>query len=411
MRKTYASTLMAELAVMACQLVVYKLAAGSMGKEGFSEYALARRAVALLQPAVMMGQAVAIPRYMALCSGEGSSSGSRGYFSAGLFAIILSVGVMLIVLNALRRTVAFLFFGSTEFDFLVFPLSLVVAGLVLHTACYSYFRGKLDMTRANILQLFNMGLIPLFVFPFFGKTVNSFLIALGSFLGLSSMVALLFTKIEIPSRRLLTLAKELLGYGAGRVPADFIQLAFLTLPAIFIVHARGVVMGGFTAFGISILTMAASVFVPIGAVLLPEASQMIGRGDFASLKRRMSQILRLSSILLIVLVAGVLLFAPTIVRLYLGSSFLDVVDIIRIIAPAALPYSIYVCSKVVIDASSAKPLNTKNILIAFSFFVVSSTIVLSGRLSSLYVLVFLVLGLYSLGLLTLLELKKIFARG
>ena len=55
---------------MASQILVYKLAARDFGKEGFSEYAVARRTVSLLYPVALMGLGVALPRFLGYASGR-----------------------------------------------------------------------------------------------------------------------------------------------------------------------------------------------------------------------------------------------------------------------------------------------------------------------------------------------------
>ena len=64
MKNKYVITFATEFVVLISSLLVYKLAAIVLGNTGFSEYALSRRILSFIQPAVLMGLTVGIPRYM-----------------------------------------------------------------------------------------------------------------------------------------------------------------------------------------------------------------------------------------------------------------------------------------------------------------------------------------------------------
>ena len=50
----YASTFITQFADLACQILAYKLAARFLGKQGFSEYAVARRAISTIYPVSLL---------------------------------------------------------------------------------------------------------------------------------------------------------------------------------------------------------------------------------------------------------------------------------------------------------------------------------------------------------------------
>src|SRR5262249_30726160 len=80
----YAPTFLTEFAVMASQIMVYKLAAHFLAKQGFAEYALARRTVSLIFPIPVLGMAVGLPRYISYSNGRNDSGSADRYFSATL---------------------------------------------------------------------------------------------------------------------------------------------------------------------------------------------------------------------------------------------------------------------------------------------------------------------------------------
>jgi O-antigen/teichoic acid export membrane protein len=406
-RNLYGSTLLTESAILASQLIAYRLAASYLGKEGFSEYALARRTISLLQPAAILGLGVGIPRYVALAAGRRPGDVPDNYLASGLLIVAGALAVCLTLLNLLKGPAAFVFFGSAQYRDLIPAVGLFLLGLALHMACEGYFRGRLDMARANVLRFINLGIMPLIVFPVFGYSTASVLSALGAALGASSAVALLFTGFGSGVTRLPGNARELLVYSLGRVPADVMQLAFLSLPALLFAHFQGMGPAGLVAFSTSVIALLCSLGPPINSVLLPEASSMIGRGDFESLRRRVSQILALALATVTLSVVIIEVFATPIFRLYLGRSFDDAVPIVRVVILGAVPFVVYQSQRSVIDAFRVAPINSRNMLISFVVFLLGSSAVYLKLAPPAFILAAFVAGLYVLGILTLFEIKKI----
>ena len=128
----YVVTLITELLIVLSQLFVYRTAAHLFGTTGFSEVALARRSVNLIQPIVLLGLTVALPRYIAFASGRGETLAIKRFFGATLRCMLISLLLALVLIFTFRNWVAFLLFGSSAYQFLVPPIMLMLAGVVLH---------------------------------------------------------------------------------------------------------------------------------------------------------------------------------------------------------------------------------------------------------------------------------------
>src|SRR5579872_2007604 len=321
--REYGGTFATGFAVLGCQLMTYKLAAHFLGKNGFAEYALARRTISILYPIVLLGLGVGLPRYVATAAGRGNEESKGRYLGAALCCVGFSVLVCLAVINVFPKWLGYLFFGSREYAFLLFPMSLVVAGTSLHTLGYSYFRGTLNMRAANLLQLMNLGLLPLGVFLLYGQSIQAALTALGvGSIGIAAS-ALLFTPwtAALESNRLQV--KELLRFGIQRVPGDFIFMAMFALPATFVAHDRGIRAAGFVAFGISMLNVIGSLFEPFGLILLPKAGSLLAAGRNRELRKQVWLLSRVTVAVSTVLVMGIAAGAETMIRLYLGKDFTE----------------------------------------------------------------------------------------
>jgi O-antigen/teichoic acid export membrane protein len=392
---------------MASQILVYKLAADFLGKDGFSEYALARRAVSLISPLLLLGLGVAVPRYIAFKAAENNPDRAERYFGAGLATVGMTTAISTFFAVSCPGWCAYILFGSKTYSYLVFPLNLLLVGLAFHSIVYAYFRGRLAMSSANSLQFMNLGVVPPAAFLVFGHSVKSVVTATGLLAMAVAGIALFFTPVRQLAGNNLSEAKELLRYGVQRFPGEFIQMALLTLPAIIVAHLRGVQEAGAVAFGTSVLMMIASLFAPIGLILLPKASRMLAEGATRELREHVIKLLQITTVVSFTVTALIWIFAGPITRLYLGFGFEEVVTVVRLVIFGAVPFCLYYALRGLIDAFFSKGINTRNLFIAlllFSFFF-GSTYLLGVSLAG--IMVSLLLALVGLGLLSLFEAKKI----
>jgi O-antigen/teichoic acid export membrane protein len=394
--REYGETLVTGFSVLACQLMTYKLAAHFLGKTGFAEYALARRTISILYPVVLLGLGVGLPRYVAMAAGRGDEESEKRYLGATLGCVAVSSLVCLAILNVVPGPLSYLFFGSRQYAFLLFPMSLVVVGTTLHSVGYSYFRGTLNMRAANRLQFVNLGAMPLAVFFFYGTSLGAALTALGILSIGVAAVALLFTPWTAAAKDNRLQVKELLQFGVQRVPGDFILMATLALPATLVAHQSGVRAAGFVAFGISMLTVIGAVFAPFGLILLPKAGTLLAAGRSSELRKQVWLLTRVTLAVSTVLAVIIAASSETLIRLYLGSDFTEGAGILRFVLLAAVPYSLYTVVRNVIDAFHELGITTLILAAGFGIFCLGAW-ALSAWQDKLHAVLFGFLG----GMLTL----------
>lgn len=408
MKKDFLLTFLTEFLVLASALLIYKLVAQVFGKDDFSEYALIRRTLSFILPAMLLGLGIGIPRYMAFSLKSANPESSDSFFRAGLIILLpftLSFGVVLLLF---KRFFAYLFFGNSAYAPFMAPMCLMLLGMVLSAAAYSYYRGRLRMGKANLLQMLNMAIVPVLALLLAKNLLQLFTMTGAAWTAVSAFFIITIIKNSAPPQDdLPARIKTLLAYGLQRVPGDFGLAALLALPATFTAHLSGIQKAGSVAFGISLLNMAGSVFAPIGLILLPKASQLIASKNLDVL---ISYVRRVLAITFGLTAAGVLvfeLFAGRIIELYLGRSYSDLLVVTRIIMAGSLAYTVYVSLRSIIDAYHFKAINTLNILISLSLFVVFSLVVILRKENDLLIVIAFVLALGILGLLTLKVTRKI----
>jgi hypothetical protein len=101
------------------------------------------------------------------------------------------------------------------------------------------------------------------------------------------------------------------------------------------------------------------------------------------------------------------IFADKIIALYLGNFPSDLVIITRLIVIASLGYTIYVAMRSIIDAYYVKAINTRNIFISLMFFLTMFIVIILMGKSYIFLVVGLVFSVFLLGILTLVEIKKL----
>jgi O-antigen/teichoic acid export membrane protein len=409
-RSDYVLTFLTEFIVLVAGVLVYKFAANLSGKDDFSEYAICRRTISFIQPLLILGLAVGIPRFIAYASGGGSEKLEGTFFMAGLLVAISILFPSLLIFNVFSKQFSFLFFGDEKFKYLIPYLSIMIAGMIFHALAYSYLRGKIWMKLANLFQLINIGLVPMIVFALF-HTVNDVLLYTGlSWLCVSLiMVVVILFKIQWSRIDLRSSLKQLLNYGIQRVPGDLVLAGFLALPTYFTAHvvSDDLKTAGYVAFSMTLLNMAGAAFGPISLILLPKASQAIVKKDFVQLKEFVRKLTTWTIVLTVAGIIFVELFAQQLIEIYLGAASSDLVLCVRIVILASLGYTVYISLRSILDAYYIKAVNTKNIIISFIVFVLLSASLYIIAKDYLTVLYSFVVAMLVLGLLTYSETRKV----
>jgi len=398
---------MTEAVVLLLGLLVYRIASVRLGDEGFALYALCRRTHSFIAPALLMGSGVAIPRFIA-SSKVYSEKDADSYYKASLYLVACSTIIFVVISNLFSSYTSALMFGSHKYSDLVGPLSVLMAGYMLHLLVYSYFRGHSRMVFCNLLQLVNIAFAPL-IMMYFSWTAEQALLRTGLVWTSSSLVVLIFfIWPRLKGRFSYFNLKEVIAFGVQRVPADFGAAALFGLPATITAHTAGVVAGGYVAFSVSLLNLSSAVFGPIGLVMLPKASTAAACRDCnlirLYIKNTLIAVAVVSSIITLIFEFA----SIEILSLYLGrSADIELISAAKLAIIATIPYSIYISTRSLVDSVYLRSINSQNIfisLVVFFFILLMCTIYSHEKICSL---ISLVVALYALGIATLVTCYKI----
>lgn len=365
-------TMATELSILIAGLALVSLFGRLLGPVALGEFLLVRRITSWLINGALLGMGNAIPRYVAY-SVKKPEADRRGYFVAGLICLLTCAAGVEIVFCFWRRSLAHWLFGSTQFTYLILPLGLLFAGLAAQTAIYGYYRGVLEMKRANAIQLFHFAIIPLGAVALLYRTQSVALI-----LDVTGALTLVAAAIfawpicrDIAHERLGRIkphAMELLRYGIGRVPGTFGSDALLSLGPLIATHYVSMAKVGYLLLGASFLMVMGYTTGPVGVLLLSKLSAMVGQNRMAEAR---SSLMHLVGAILDVSVFAafqLVVFADVLIRAWVGTRFLEALTVTRLLILAIPPFLFYMTLRSCIDAASIKPWNTGNVLISLAIF-------------------------------------------
>lgn len=367
-----ALTMGAEAAIMGSSLLLTAMLSRWMGARPLSEYLLLRRVLSWTVAASLLGLATGLPRYVARNAGN-TQRNSSAYFLAALVCMAPFAALLAGIMVLDRAQFARWFFGNANEAGLVTALALLVAGFSLHRAVYGYYRGLLEMTRANLLEVVNLAVLPLSVVAMMARhhSVATMMSVTGA---LMAAVAALFAlpilrRLRGADPQLRARCRELLEYGIPRVPGEFGAAAITALGPMLAVHFINIARLSPLLLGLNMLLVVGYAAGPLGVVLLSKVSMMLGRNEHEAVQSRLR--LLLAGVMEISLFACIQLaiFADVVVRAWVGPGFEDHMGVIRLVLLAIPFYLFFMTLRSTIDAATVKALNTVNVLVSLVVYV------------------------------------------
>jgi O-antigen/teichoic acid export membrane protein len=397
-------TFLTEFILLLVGFLTLQLAGRVLGSVGFGEYAVSKRAMSVIAYPLLLGLGISIPRYLALAETSESSVNDqqRAYFFAGVgLAIPIVTGFAVVVLQ-LPAFFAQMFFGGSEFARLVPSVVLLTIGMCLHILQYGYFRGRMQMWRANLFQFFNMGLVPPVMILLVRQDTAKILAFTGSvWIGVSTLVLIaLVLKMrfwKFPVSLWQDSVHELFRYGLPRVPGEFALFGLFAIPTFLIANYQGIEVAGFFSFGVSILQMIAGLFRAVGIVLLPYVSRLTSEAQWGKVKSVVAKTLSVCLVLALAIAVLLELMVGVVVPLFMGPSFSRAIPYVSWLLLGSVPYVLYTVLRNPLDAVTEWPYNSINLIIT----IVVLIVLLLLRSPLLSPGVAMTIALCLLGLLTL----------
>jgi O-antigen/teichoic acid export membrane protein len=349
-------------ALMLCGLfLVTRLSVRAFGPEGFGQFQVARRTLAVVAFPLMCGLGISLPRNIARNINQPGEV-TRWFVSSLLLAAALITSLLGLGL-LMRQQLGGWTFGDARSS-LVWPLLVSAAGMFFSTLASAAMRGLSRFRDAAILQVVNGALVPLFAVLTASGRVDRALSLTGVLWTLITLAVLFrlgrtWDYSRLNRSALASAIRELITFGAPRVPGDIALFGLFAFPAYASVHRNDILGAGFLSVGLSLVQAIATAFASAGFVLLPYWSRAAASAESRVIARKKTVKLLITSIGVSTCCLGLLqLFLPAVARLLLGPLAPAGLHQIRYVMLSAVPYVLYLVLRDYFDALTAFPLNT-----------------------------------------------------
>lgn len=397
--KNYIVTFGIEFLILLLGFVVFRIANETMTDIGFSEYTLSRRNISFLQPLLMVGLGVAVPRFVSIYPNRITFLPS----SLVLMGIISCV-FLLISLSA-NHTLAHIFFGNSSYASYILPIVLQLSGYGFHGIVYGFLRGKKEIYYSNFIQLLNIGVIPVIVL-LNTRDVKSLLYwnSILVYIIFFAFTAFIFKKHKIYLNKVAF--KEdaiiLLKYGIPRVLGDFALLALLTFPTYIVLNVqKDLILAGDVAYSITLFNLVGAVFGPLCLVLLPEIAGFMSEKRTDLIQKRFNVFVVGSLLLTFLGYLFFFMFHEFILTILLGKNHRkELFEIASIVLIGSFGYVLYIVLRSFLDAIHVKAKNAVNLLISLGVYVILIVCGYFNAVSITTYLYFFAISVTLLGVLT-----------
>lgn len=370
--RNIAATVAVQVAVMVGTFAVYGLIARIFGPVAVGEYTIIRRALFLLQPFILAGLTVAVPRYLAMTA----DASQRGQIALVGVSAVLGCSCMtaLLVVGSVD-SLAEAMFGRADARELVYGFAVLTIAFGLHSVAYSYYRGIQEMRSANLLDLLNLGAVPLLA------------VALSLRSGIAEMIALTALSMIVVTVILAyglwravwssvrdggptaSAALKLLAYGLPRIPGDLALAGLLFGGAYIVAREDGMEAAGHLGIAQTLLMLPGTALAALAVLLLPYVSERLASGDLAAVRHGSTFLFNALVDVTVYFALHVAVFSKPILALWLGSEMQGAAPLVSILALATPFYALYFVFRSVLDAATHRPITAMNLVLAFVSFV------------------------------------------
>lgn len=287
-------------------------------------------------------------------------------------------------------------------------MALLLVGYGFHAILYGFLRGKKEVYFSNLIQLLNIGILPVLVL-FYTQDVklllyiNSVLLLFNCLIFITIVFIKNGIKIELQSCK--EDAVVMLKYGLPRVLGDFALLALLTFPTyIALSMQKNVLVGGDVAYSITLFNLVGAAFGPLSLVLLPEIAGFLAEKRVDLIKKRFYVFLVISLLLTLFGYALFYFFHDVVLNVLLGNKHRSsIFEIASIVLLGSFGYVLYIVLRSFLDAIHVKAKNATNLIVSLGVYVLLILYGYSKDVSLNSYLYYFVMSVNVLGILTFIK--------
>jgi O-antigen/teichoic acid export membrane protein len=419
--KDVVATFAVQAAIMLGGFVLYGLIARLFGPVAVGEYTIIRRALYVLQPFILIGITVAVPRFLAMATEESQ----RGQIAVvGVTAVLACSFSVALLMAGISDWLAEVMFGRADARNLVCGLAALTVAFGFHSVVYSYYRGIRDMRSANRLDVTNLFAVPLVAVVLSLRSGMAAMVAITALLTIIATTILASTLWRMVGSSLragrpkAALTRTLFAYGLPRIPGDLALAGLLFGGAYVVAREVGLEAAGYFGVAQTLLMLPGTALAAFAVILLPYVSERLAADDIAAVQSSSALLFNALVDLGVYFALHVAIFADVILKLWLGADMLGAAPLVSVLMFSVPFYAVYFVFRSVLDAAAHRPLTTINLLLAFLTCVVLYALLAFAGLDRAFAAAwalggsFVVLGSLTMaGVVRLLKVHRLITRG
>jgi len=268
---------LSQILVMAAGILLMKLMAMVLDKEHFGLFMLVRRYIPVLVPALTLNLTIGLVRYVS------AEPQNARYFMNGTLAISSMVwGIFAIVLAVFHNAFSVLLFDSPNYSILTLLMVLLLLGQMIILLAISYFRGQMEINRANIIRIyyFCFPVLPAAIFLMLKGVPGIHLLYIYCIVyGIwTLLVCIYYLAPSFSPATLIKTGRRTLGplmtFSLTRIPSVVILPLILGVPAFIALKNISVVEAGYAGIMVAVVQLLEVFSMPFNLIILPKFSAL-----------------------------------------------------------------------------------------------------------------------------------------
>ena len=214
---------------MFISIILFKIIGKKFEQIGFAEYTVSKRFIGFIQPLLVIGMGVSLPKFIALEITQESKREIQ-YVAQILLTIIFLLTLTISLLFG--KYISKLVFGSYNNSLLIISCLTYFFSLMIHTCVYNYFRGSGNYQLSSLLQFVNLALFPFGTY-FIANGIEAYYFWLAIFTFFFALIIQLklIGIVQLPVGKIKPIIVRFLSYGSKRVVGDVVFAMFSSVPA------------------------------------------------------------------------------------------------------------------------------------------------------------------------------------
>ncbi|MCP5109173.1 MAG: lipopolysaccharide biosynthesis protein [bacterium] len=320
--------------VLILGLLLVKIMGIVLDKEHFGLFVVFRRTIGVMLPLVTLSLGLSLAKFVSF-----DKEKQDHYLKLTLGIVNIVLLILLAAAFLLDTTASRLLFGTPGYPMLAKVFFLFLYAGALYLVVYSFYRGKQEMVRANILNMIYFSFPLLLGVGLLVLRPGSYYRTLIYYFGLYAIPVMAVCIIYYLKKRVFTFRypfkftlKEsgaFLLYGLTRMPASLALSAIFAFPALFAGRYMTLEIAGLIGLAVMVIRMLEIFAAPFNKIFLPKFSEFKGMGKDEDIREKSLMVVDFIITFLPVVVLLLVGLSKHIVLFWMGVKFIDAVPAVE----------------------------------------------------------------------------------